>query len=912
MSIVKNSVLARLGLTTDQSSSVVIWPSVVVSGVTYTFCEYITTNETNVPSAGFNNPTYIRDIPHLEVVRPTGHDYYPCHNGSTYGVYDKVNHTFTPKTLYDSTSHGSDQPYGVGIWDLMWATASGYTDLLFLVAADNGTMDVITDDPTHPIQSPLEIIETRTVGGSSTTKIIKCAFNVKDMPLPPTKTVVENSVSVTYSYAWGYIPTVGANGDLIYGRKPRWQLWADGAPLNIRANSGTGKWLIPNILVNNELNLKWWDGYNNSKVYPPFLSSSEDTWEIEYHNGVYLRCNSQLRTAEGDRANPNPTKQLWLYDTTTTNFPSIRMGIGNLPNWDGPSKGTMKVDIFAFMAAVQLPTAEVDLPLYIVKTLPFWADGTQALINSTSGKFNSSTPASIKEKAKEGKSGGNYYDFTTGGVIVSPAISNALYPMLQRNNGAVGTVQELVLYTTLDSGDSHTETSNLVKPTAFTITKKDEGSSNFFRIALRTPTLTIGADTYTIINGVYADTSNGVNTPNDPSQFVFSTDSTRTKSGVGMTFLCEQNGAAVANSLINCICVMELTVCDANKNVIGYGVFAKRNSKGIYYFQNTTNNADPDEEYRNSPFTYLSGTSFELPLLATAKLTNGSTAYPDYDPYVGLPDLEAWEKAHTMKVAWWYGNNANEISSALTNTADGSTILKPNSTAVIGMYGDKNVLIPGFSTATNATWVESGTGINKSYNPPAGSFFTGFRGWEFNLNANSHKIFVFPHENVVYNEGYSEVYFKRYKAVEVNHVLDHYITDSGSIPNASINEVGTTTKAHYVMLFEFTDNAGTVSSGGGAFLYDSQLSCWKLVSDDGTHQTNISGVEWAVSSNITYNIDAYLDYIPDSTVNDKFFEVPQGLLGINNTLTTHGLFRLRIKTTGMPILGTLRWSIQDA
>lgn len=65
------------------------------------------------------------------------------------------------------------------------------------------------------------------------------------------------------------------------------------------------------------------------------------------------------------------------------------------------------------------------------------------------------------------------------------------------------------------------------------------------------------------------------------------------------------------------------------------------------------------------------------------------------------------------------------------------------------------------------------------------------------------------------------------------------------------------------------------------------------------------------SGDIFCNIDAYLDYIPDSTVNDKFFEVPQGLLGINNTLTTHGLFRLGIQTRNMPLLGTLRWSIQD-
>ena len=901
MSIVRNSVLDGNGLTTDLSSSVVVWTNVVVSGVTYTFCEYITTTETG-------NPTYIRDVPHLGIVRPTGHDYYPCHNGATYGVYDKITHTFTPKTV---TGYGEeDKPYGVGIYDLMWATATGYTDLLTLCAVDGGIADVIENNPLHPTQSPLEIIETRTVGGSSTTRVIKCAFNIKDMPLPSSKTVIENSVSVTYTYAWGYIPAVGANGDLIHGRNPSWKIWADGSPINIRGNIGTGKWLIPNILVNDEVNLKWWDGYNNNKVYPPFLSSSSDTWEIEYHNGVYLRCNNQLRTAEGDKAHPNPTKQLWLYDTTTTNFPSIRMGIGNLPNWDGPSKGTMKVDIFAFMAAVQLPTAEVDVPLYIVKTLPFWADGTQALTNSTSGKFSSSTPASIKEKAKEGKSGGNYYDFTTGGVIISKEVSNALYPMLQRNSGLVNTEQELVLYTTLDAGDSHTETSNLVKPSAFSITKKDEGASNYFRLALKTPTLSIGGTTYTIINGVYA-TGGGL-TDSDSSQFVFSTSVVYTKSGIGMTFLCEKSDHSIeSNDNINCICVMELTVCDSDKNVIGYEVYSKKNSKGIYYFKNTTNDADPDVEYRNSPFTYISDpTTFDPPVLAQAKKTNGSAAYPGYDQYVDPSLLEEWEKTHTMKVAWWYGQNANEIPSTLLDIDGAVTRLKPNSTAVIGMYV-ANALIPGFNTATNAAWVESGTGKGGSYNPSVGMFFTGFRGWEFNLHENSHKIFVFPYDNVVYNDSYSEVYFKRYKPIKVGSVLDHYITDSSSIPNASINNVGEANLAHYVMLFEFTDNAGVVSRAGGAFLYDSQLDCWKLVSDDGTHSNNISGVTWVAPGNNVYNIDAYLDYIPDSTVNDKFFEVPQGLLGINSTLTTHGLFRLRIQTRGMSLLGTLRWSIQD-
>ncbi len=155
MSIAKNKAL--LGLTTeqfddspDESSSVVIWKDVTIGSTKYTFCEYITTNEEG-------KPTYIRDTAHKDIVRPDStHDYYPCYNGSTYGVYNKATHEFIPKTLDTSTSHGSPQPYGVGIYDLMWATATGYTDLLTLAAADGGVRDYDDTvlDPQYIIETP--------------------------------------------------------------------------------------------------------------------------------------------------------------------------------------------------------------------------------------------------------------------------------------------------------------------------------------------------------------------------------------------------------------------------------------------------------------------------------------------------------------------------------------------------------------------------------------------------------------------------------------------------------------------------------------------------------------------------------------------------------------------------------------
>lgn len=320
MSIVRNSVLDGNGLTTDLSSSVVVWTNVVVSGVTYTFCEYITTTETG-------NPTYIRDVPHLGIVRPTGHDYYPCHNGATYGVYDKITHTFTPKTV---TAHGDDNPYAISDSDLRYATASGYTDITFLYCADGGTQPYV--DAEHPADIPYPICDVTFIDGvfQSWTPIWSAFYLSPSFPLPPDKLI--NGVLHKYMHPvryndgnpnpynlpmWGgptglslsypqFNPdTFYANGDLIVGRKPCWALFADSVNLG-RYLSDNKKVSVYDLNLSSDQALfcpnifKWigadplkpgvfmpkWHGYCGSKYTDPFLRIDDDNAiKMELHNG---------------------------------------------------------------------------------------------------------------------------------------------------------------------------------------------------------------------------------------------------------------------------------------------------------------------------------------------------------------------------------------------------------------------------------------------------------------------------------------------------------------------------------------------------------------------------------------------------------------------------------------------------
>lgn len=899
MSIVKNSVLAGNGLTADQSSSVVIWPSVVVSGVTYTFCEYITTNETNVPSPGLNNPTYIRDIPHLEIVRPTGHDYYPCYNGSTYGVYDKVNHTFTPKTLYDSTSHGSDQPYGVGIWDLMWATASGYTDLLFLVAADDGTQSYV--DAEHPAWDAMTIIETRTPeGGTATQKTISLAFYLSaDTPLPPNKVVVESiggvDTNVTYSYARGYAPSGLNNGELIKGRKPRWNLFADGNPVRTHEYAypigvDTYAYKLRYAIFNGTDDiLKKWHGYNSNQAHVPFSEFSSDSWPIEFHNGVFVQCQHSAKLVT---ALSYDNHCIFLYNETVSNMPELHIGLGNLINWDSTIGNQDKVNFYFIRAYVDVPLWSGFTERLIDSSTLYW-NGNVNGTPPANGKFGSSTPTEGKLRARDGKNADDsYFNWTnTANVRVIPALYNVLY--YATDNKVQGETLVLPQASGAPYGTSHT-----IEIDEYLVNKPLNIVGNFdpivntppvsslmgenFRMILRTPTIAFGGTTYNIVNGVYKSGSTASNIFN---QFYWLQSAAEyLKSGVGMTFLYATDADAVAPNTNDCICILELTTCATDGTILAYVLLAKHRSQGVYHKLGadpyTVGYHDPDIDYRDSPLTYNSNFSFEPNLLCNAVLPTGTHVLRDM--VSGSTD-EAKEKAYTNKVMFFYDEFPSFVDSTIV--ADNTEILRPDTTAVIGMYSDISALVL-YGNTTGGTLdipIKQSGGSDITYRLSVMASIAGIKGNKITLNDNQWLI-VYGYNGVLNGSelNSNKIYFKRYAGTDT-------AIDGGVNPN----------QATYTMQYALLMTDG-VKSQGGYFITDTSDqtgNTWKL--------HNPYRDSDGVYLDVTYQqkrIYATLKYIRITT--DKCFPTP------DHKLTDNGIFELNIWSDDIVDLSVIKWSLQ--
>ena len=871
MSIVRNTVIAGGGHTSDLSQSIVTWANVIVNGTTFTFCEYIVTNETG-------NPRYERVIDYLANVRPTGHDYYPCHIGSTYGLYDKANHTFTAKTV---TAHGTDKPYGVNISDLQWATASGYHDLMGLTAIDGGTQAWV--DTEHPATNPFYIIETRTPqGGTVTTKNIPFAFYIdSSVPLPPTKTVIEDSVSVTYTYARGTSVSGFENGALIKGRKPMWNLFADGNPCRtfehsyVDTESVTRYKLRYSILDSNttggKIHLDKWKGYNPSAIYPPFAEfANNNIWPIEYHNGVYAVCSNKLYTGVDD-----DSRSIFLYDDTISNLPELHMALGNIISWDDTIGNSDKIGIYLIHANVYAILSPY-FTEQLADTYRLFYDGSIDSLTVPAGKFGSTTPAETKKRAREGKNTDNsWFNWTkTAKVRVVPALYNVLLNADEYNVEGVAKVEPLA-----DTGH-YIELDELLLNTPLVIhgdfNKVLNSSPTFtasnFRMILRTPTINFGSTTYSIQNGIYTNPIDDF-----PSRFYWPQTVTYTKSGIGMTFLCyDSANEVVALNTNDCICTMELTSCDENGVIVGYQVMVKHPSKGIYHKQDgdpyTAGYHDPDIDYRDSPLTYTSTASFTPELLCAAKLSATRTLYNTATEGT----YEDKEKAHTYKVCFFY-DDFNNFSDNMTVDAFGNTILSPNTTAVMGVYADKAaLLVQSGNNPFSATF--DGT----TYPSATVGGYDSIASYIFNIGTNNHQLMVYPYEPVLSKSSAvaTKIYFKRYTMGYGS------IDGTEATPNASY-------PVKYVLMARYRHAPSDYI--GAAYFVPDGANKWKL------DNTTLNPERVLLNSGV-YSLYAKLTYHP--TMPDKCFPIP------NNQLDDAGVFELEMWSDNIPNLNIIDWSLQ--
>lgn len=443
MATVRNTVLAGNGLSDlDKTKSITTWPSVKANdGNTYVFCEWIQTTE-------INNPIYARDKAYRANVSGAGFDYYPCRlqgSSSIFGVYNKVDNIFTQKTLLTSSSHGVDKPYGISTGDVKAACGSGYHNLILIMCEDAGPQAWVDDE--HPSDGCYVIADLKFSGNTFVSlKLIDSAFYLAPSVRLPDDKIDTDGYTHKYYHLPEYqteelafllgapynLPMWGGpsgivpvqinpdnsyvNGDLIKGRKPRWNLWADNVNLGkwlsnggVKLYSTDGGYANQKIVSTNifkylgrsddsHVQLFKWQNYDNSKYTAPYAKiDSDNKIKIELHNGasVALSVASYLNSFAGFNGLYDITKtdnrMVWIWNKSMLS--EIFLRLGNIIDWNATTQNYTTYGLKVILNAE-----------------PYLGyNGGQALMASkifygvnSSTPLNSSTLAAVKKLFKDG------------------------------------------------------------------------------------------------------------------------------------------------------------------------------------------------------------------------------------------------------------------------------------------------------------------------------------------------------------------------------------------------------------------------------------------------------------------------------------------------------------------------------
>lgn len=230
-----------------------------------------------------------------------------------------------------SSSVGGDVTYGVQLHDLKYMTSSGYRDLVALMCED------------WPEQASADADPAYTLTNSSESKEFKSAFMLKGND-PNTHT----STNMPIPTGWSHESTSPSRpktqatilGDLIYGRTPKWKLWAADINVGKRVKELNGQLqYVYNIFMpfngQQKPNLEQFEGYSNAadKNNVPGFDLASGTYEIEYHNGVPCKCGTEQRI---DLYNTGLTLRddfmVFKHEMNAVSG-KVKAKLGNLVNW---------------------------------------------------------------------------------------------------------------------------------------------------------------------------------------------------------------------------------------------------------------------------------------------------------------------------------------------------------------------------------------------------------------------------------------------------------------------------------------------------------------------------------------------------------------------------------------------------
>lgn len=246
-----------------------------------------------------------------------------------------------------TSSCGSAVTYGVQLHDLKFVTGSGYHDLVAIMCEDwpeqagkdkDGRV-VVTPDAAYTLTGP----------NSAT---FTSAFMLKGNN-PNTGT----STNMPIPAGWSHESTSPSRpntqstilGDLIFGRTPKWHLWADNINVGKYTVLDDGQlYFAYNIFKprngQQKPNLEQFENYGNGSNahHPPFLNMGDDL-QIEYHNSV--ACKAKSATLIPTFSNGFDSQgHIFGAISTKDNMRAfmhqlppfgddVKMGLGNLIDW---------------------------------------------------------------------------------------------------------------------------------------------------------------------------------------------------------------------------------------------------------------------------------------------------------------------------------------------------------------------------------------------------------------------------------------------------------------------------------------------------------------------------------------------------------------------------------------------------
>ena len=237
------------------------------------------------------------------------------------------------RSLYAWDSYGSGTAtlgdavtYGIQLHDLKEAFGSGYCDLIAMMAGDNPDQAAADADAAYIVKK-----------GTETHAF---AFLLNDgltsAPLPADYKHEGETGGATAPERTKTRPMLG---ELIYGRRPKWKLWADNINVgkNIINMSGRLQYIYNIFLPKNgqgRPNLEQWEGYTTGPEYAPAFELSAGIYEIEYHNGIPCKCDPSSMVPLFVQYTPSDMDngRVYFFNQEAASG-KMRAKLGNLVDW---------------------------------------------------------------------------------------------------------------------------------------------------------------------------------------------------------------------------------------------------------------------------------------------------------------------------------------------------------------------------------------------------------------------------------------------------------------------------------------------------------------------------------------------------------------------------------------------------